>query len=251
MAFNAQEKGLVLTFEKDAPNLPSFVKGDELRLRQILVNLIGNSIKFSEKGSVTLRVIQEAREDNKVELLFMIIDNGVGIPADKQESVFSSFSQTDSSATRTFSGTGLGLTICKQLVELMGGRIWFESTLGQGTTFYFTTVMEQSAEYQLIQQDDTARPQIEKLDILLVDDNKINIDVARYVLEKDEHRVVSAENGIESLETLASQHFDLILMDIQMPVMDGLTASTIIRACETNNDLSQFDLPSSLTKKLY
>ena len=250
MAFSAKEKGLELTLEKDAPELPSFVKGDELRLRQILVNLIANSVKFTEKGSVKIRVVSEKKEDNWLELHFMVIDTGIGIPADKQETIFSSFSQAESSITRNFGGTGLGLTICKQLLGLMGGEIWLESNVNQGTTFHFTVVLEQSIEKKILQQGDTNTLQIKNLAILLAEDDYINCVIARHVLEKEGHLVVTAQNGLEALEILVSQDFDLILMDVQMPVLDGLTATTIIRASENDSDLSQFTLPSSLPEKL-
>ena len=249
MTFAAEEKGLELLLQDSVSDLPDFVKGDELRLRQILVNLIGNSIKFTKKGSVTLKVIPENREDKKVALHFMIIDTGIGIPADKQKTIFSSFRQADTSTTRKFGGTGLGLAISKQLVELMGGKIWVESALGQGTIFHFTVVFDHGNEVTLLQHDSSA-PRVRKLDILLVDDVSINCKVACSILEKDGHSVITAENGLESLKILASQNFDLILMDVQMPIMDGLTASAIIRASENNSDLSHFNLPPSLPKKL-
>ena len=250
MTFAAREKGLELTLQNDTPGPSVFVKGDELRLRQILVNLIGNSIKFTDKGSVTLKVISEKREDNKVGLHFVVIDSGIGIPADKQEMIFSSFSQGDASTTRKFGGTGLGLTICKQLVEMMGGKIWVESSVGQGTTFHFTVALDHGKKENILQQDDTETPQVVNLNILLVDDNEMNCKIVRYLFGQNEHRIVTAKNGIESLEILVSQNFDLILMDVQMPVMDGLTATSIIRASENNSDLSNFNLPPSLPEKL-
>lgn len=250
MTFAAEEKGLELNLQYEASNLPLFVKGDELRLRQILVNLIGNSIKFTDTGLVTLKVTSENREDNQLELHIIVIDSGIGIPADKKETIFSSFSQGDPSTSRKFGGTGLGLTISKQLVELMNGRIWIENNKDQGTTFHFTVLLEQGNEENILQQDAVAAPRIKKLDILLVDDNTINCDIARYVLGEDGHRIVTAGNGLESLEIIANQDFDLILMDVQMPIMDGLTASNVIRASENESDLSLFNLPQFLSDKL-
>ncbi len=250
MAFAAKEKNLALTLKFNACDFPEFVKGDELRLRQILLNLIGNSIKFTEKGSVSLTVIPENREDNRVGLHFMVIDTGIGIPIDKQKTIFSSFNQADTSITRQFGGTGLGLTICKQLVELMEGKIWLESISGQGTTFHFTAVFDFGNDNNVVDQHDITLPQLKKLNVLLVDDNFLNCEIARHVLEQDGHRVVAAPDGLKALELLVSQHFDLILMDVQMPVMDGLTASTIIRASENSNDLSRFNLSPSLSGKL-
>ena len=250
MIFSSEEKGLKLTLQYDASSLSDFVKGDELRLRQVIVNLIGNSIKFTEKGSVILKVNQENRADDKIGLHFMVIDTGIGIPPDKQDTIFSGFSQADTSTTRKFGGTGLGLTICRQLVDLMGGKIWVDSNLGQGATFHFNVVLEPGKIESIVQQDDSTIPQCHQLDILLVDDNRINSEIACYLLKKDGHRIIVVENGLESLEIIANRDFDLILMDVQMPIMDGLTASTIIRACENNSDLSQFSLQATLSEKL-
>lgn len=249
MEVTAREKGLELIFENYAPDLPTFVKGDELRLRQILANLIGNSIKFTEEGSVKISVVSEKKEGNQLELRFLVSDTGIGIPEDKQESIFSSFSQADLFTARNFGGTGLGLAICQQLVGLMGGQIWLESDVGEGTRFLFTVVMEQGDEENILHYDISV-PKVRKLDIILVDDVSINREIARSILEKDGHFVVMAENGLESLEMLVGHNFDLVLMDVQMPIMNGLTASTIIRASENNSDLSQFNLPQSLSEKL-
>ncbi|MCK5520357.1 MAG: response regulator, partial [Candidatus Marinimicrobia bacterium] len=230
---------------------PLFVKGDALRLRQIIVNLIGNSIKFTQKGSVTLKVVPENRVNNMVGFHFMVIDTGIGIPADKQEIIFSSFNQADNSISRKFGGTGLGLTICKQLVNLMGGEIWVESDKDQGTTFHFTIYLEQGDEKDLPQKNEKAATEVtQDLDILLVDDNNINCEIASHILQKDGHKIVTASNGLEALEIFSSQNFDLIFMDVQMPVMDGLTASAIIRACEKGKDLPPFTLALSLSDKL-
>jgi two-component system, NarL family, sensor histidine kinase EvgS len=248
--FAAEKKGVELHLQYDARALPVFVKGDELRLRQVLVNLIGNAIKFTEEGSVTIKVTAENRENNQVRLHFIVIDTGIGIPTAKQAMIFSSFSQADASTTRQFGGTGLGLCICKQLVEMMGGVIWVENNADQGSIFHFTVLLEHGKKEYIPLTNDNVVTQVRELDILLVDDVDINCEIARYVLEKDNHRIVTAGTGIEALELVASQHFDLILMDVQMPVMDGLTASTVIRVCEDNGDLSHFNVPEALSKKL-
>jgi signal transduction histidine kinase/AmiR/NasT family two-component response regulator len=250
MTFAAENKGLTLILQDDAPDLPVFVKGDELRLRQILVNLIGNSIKFTKQGSITLKVVPKYKHANQIGLHFMVIDTGIGISADKKETIFSSFSQADTSTTRKYGGSGLGLTICKQLVKMMGGEIWIENNADQGTIFHFTVFLEHGKRENILQHDDTATPLVQKLTILLVEDNKMNCEIATHILKKDGHQVVEAHNGLLSLGLLMSQHFDLILMDVQMPVMDGLTATTIIRASEENCDLSHFKLPHPLPEKL-
>ncbi len=250
MSFAAEEKGLKLDLQDDASGIPVFVKGDELRLRQILINLIGNGIKFTENGSVTLKVIPENNDDAQVKLHFSVIDTGIGIPADKQETIFASFSQADASTTRQFGGTGLGLTISRQLVEMMGGRIWCESSEGQGAQFHFTIILEPGEEPKIRQLPDTDNASVQGLVILLIEDNAINRDIARFLLEGDKHRVLEAEDGLKGLEVFVEQDVDLILMDVQMPVLDGLTASTIIRASERGSDLSNFNLPLALSGKL-
>lgn len=250
MTFSAEEKGLELVLNNNSSEVPIFVKGDELRLRQILVNLIGNSIKFTNAGSVTLHVDAENREGNQVGFHFIIIDTGIGIPADKQESIFSSFSQADTSTTRKYGGTGLGLTISRQLVEMMGGRIWCESVEGQGAEFHFTVTLALGDEQKIKQHSEKISSVVKGLTILLVEDNEINRELACMVLEQDKHQVIEAENGLKGLEILTEHNVDLILMDVQMPVMDGLTTSTIIRDIENGNELSQSELPQSLLQKL-
>lgn len=250
MIFVAEKKGIELHLQYDSSDLPVVVKGDKLRLRQIIVNLLSNAIKFTEKGSVTLQVIPENREEGRTEIHFIVIDTGIGIPVDKQEDIFSSFSQADTSTSREFGGTGLGLAICKQLLELMGGKIWLESETNKGATFHFTVVLKHGEKETILPQNDIVAPQVKGLNILLVDDNKINCEIGRHVLENGGYQVVEAQNGLVALGLLVSQHFDLILMDIQMPIMDGLTASTIIRDSENGNNLSQFNLPLTLPEKL-
>ena len=237
MELSAKEKGLELILQNDAPELPVFVKGDELRLRQILVNLIGNSIKFTEDGSITLKLIPAEEDEEAGKLHFMVIDTGIGIPVDKQEHIFTSFSQADASTTRKFGGTGLGLSICKQLVELMGGKIWVEGNRKKGSIFHFTVTLAPGQEEDILKPDNLTVQRVEKLDVLLVDDNEINLHIARHILEKAGHQVMTATNGVEALEVLVAQHFDVIFMDVQMPVMDGLTATNIIRESEQGQDV--------------
>ncbi len=246
----AREKGLELILECDHSTLPVFVKGDELRLRQILVNLVNNAIKFTAAGLVTVKIISEKRESGQISLHFMVIDTGVGIPEDKQELIFSSFNQADTSITRKYGGSGLGLTISKQLVEIMGGKISFESRAGQGSIFHFKVTLDCGDEKEFLQSEESAVAKIKRQKILVVDDNQINCELARMLLEKEGHLVVSTENGLQALEILARRNFDLILMDVQMAVMDGLTASKIIRLSENGSDLATFNLPQGLPEKL-
>lgn len=249
MVQEAEDKGLELITPKDSTKVPVLLRGDELRLRQILINLIGNGIKFTREGSVTVYVLSEKREDDRVGLHFIVTDTGIGISEDKQELIFSSFQQANASTSREFGGSGLGLSICKQLVGLMDGEIWVTSNVPKGSIFHFTVVLDKGDKKDALQHDVVKAP-VEELSILLVDDNFINCEIGRNVLEKNKHLIVTASNGLEALECLVSQHFDMILMDVQMPVMDGLTATAIIRASENNSDLSQFNLEASLINDL-
>ncbi len=250
MTFAAQEKGIELILQNNDPDLPVHVRGDELRLRQILINLVGNSIKFVEQGHVIVGVESPDRQEKGITLHFMVEDTGIGIPEHLQEKIFSSFNQADSSITRKFGGTGLGLAISKQLVKMMGGRIWLESEVDKGTTFHFTVTLDRGRSPKVRAAETEQALQMSQMKILLVDDNVLNRKIARHILDKDRHRVVMADNGMEALEHLLTDEFDLILMDIQMPIMDGLTACMIIRTGENGEDLKQFDLPPELAEKL-
>jgi len=251
MKFSAAEKGLLLSLGGEVVNLPKFVRGDELRLRQILLNLVGNSIKFTEHGGVMLRAAEEPSAPGTVRLHFIVSDTGIGISFAKQETIFSSFSQADISTTRKFGGSGLGLTISRQLVELMGGEIWCESVVGGGSRFHFTVVFEPGSEAEnegegLDLEQVCSRP----LNILVADDNAINGKIARYTLEKDDHHVTVVKNGLEALEVLSRNAFDIVLMDVQMPVMDGLSAVTILRRAESGGDVTEYGLDAQLLKRL-
>ena len=249
MMFNATEKGLELKFPEEDDSLPVYVKGDELRLRQILLNLIGNAIKFTPKGSVTLKVSAKKQNEYAIQLQFEVRDTGIGIPAEKQIEIFVGFTQADSSTTREFGGSGLGLTISRQLVEIMGGKIWLESQVGKGSNFHFIIVMAPGRRDNIPQMDAVTKPS-KSLHILLADDNLLNREVAQLILEKDGHTVTTAENGLQALQWMETGNFDLILMDVQMPTMDGLTACAIIRQCEKGIDLSSYPLPAGLKERL-
>jgi signal transduction histidine kinase/ActR/RegA family two-component response regulator len=212
---------------------PHHVLGDPTRLRQVLINLIGNAIKFTKEGEITIKVCQIGHEsENRVKLNFRVTDTGIGIPAEKLDSIFEAFAQADISTTRNYGGTGLGLTITQRLVNLMGGQLSVESQAGLGSTFQFTL------PYSISQQGNTTKSEAyslvhatPSLSILVVEDHPVNQILAKRLLMKWGHRVTLAENGQEALAYLNAtpESFDVILMDMQMPIMDGLEATSRIR----------------------
>ncbi|RMI00305.1 MAG: response regulator, partial [Calditrichaeota bacterium] len=278
---SAEQKGLSFVCEV-AEGVPEYVVGDPLRLRQILVNLVGNAVKFTQAGSVAVRVSvdeagkQDVEDARQVALRFVVQDTGVGIPPEKLEHIFDRFEQVDDSLTRSYQGTGLGLAISRHLVEMMGGRIWAESPApptgqppsaeetvplpGPGSAFYFTVLLEaaslpedaengshpvsaapetaasvaEQAEEHPPPEDRLSReaPSPSRLRILLAEDNRINQRVAQRMLEKMGHEVIIAANGKEAVELLEKESVDVVLMDVQMPEMDGFTATEIIRQRE-------------------
>ncbi len=233
LALRASEKGLTLTYDI-GPDVPRFVRGDALRLHQTLVNLVVNAIKFTAVGGVQLRVATCAMPEAEIGLQFSVSDTGIGIPVEKQQLIFEAFTQADSSTTREFGGTGLGLAICAQLVRLMGGRIWLESEPGKGSTFHLTAGFGAVAEPPLERPREIVAEEaaVLSLRILVVDDNAVNRSVAGGILERQSHRVSFAENGREAVAAARKERFDLILMDVQMPELDGFEATARIRAQE-------------------
>ena len=234
-SFLAHEKNLELLCDI-ALDVPELVAGDPGRLRQILVNLVSNAIKFTSHGEVALRVAIDAEDGETRVVRFTVSDTGIGIPIEKRVSIFSPFAQADSSTTRKYGGTGLGLTISARLVALMGGKLWLESEVGQGSRFHFTARLKVSgkeAESRLVFPLVEQPAQPKGLNILLAEDNRINQTVAKRMLERMGHSLAVAENGNEALLLLKTGSFDLVLMDIQMPEMDGLTATARIREGET------------------
>ena len=275
VSLDAHQKGLELVYEI-APEIPDGLCGDPARLRQILINLLGNAIKFTEQGEVVLSVMPESRAGDTVCLHFLVRDTGIGIPEAKQAFIFAAFSQADTSISRKYGGSGLGLSISVRLAEMMQGRMWLESEAGQGSVFHFTASFKEAAQPVADPEDlavlvadenatsrhipgDTLRrwrmaptcmvrgagaisafdetllaapapaASVSRLRILLAEDNDVNQRVAVALLEKQGHSVAVAFNGIEVLAALQREAFDLILMDMQMPVMDGLEATARIR----------------------
>ncbi len=253
-AYTARKKGLELNSCVEAA-VPAACLGDELRLRQIITNLVGNAIKFTKKGKIFVRVECSEAEPAapKKVLHFSVNDTGIGIPQKKQEIVFNSFEQVDGSFSRKYEGTGLGLAISKQLVDLMGGRIWLESEVGKGSIFNFTVEFEICSESRLLEMVSADIEKVSNLMVLVVEDNPVNREVATGILENSGHRVVVAEDGLQSLKVLAQKDVDIVLMDAQMPVLDGLSATRVIRALETNTPIPVKllpDLQAHLTARL-
>jgi signal transduction histidine kinase/ActR/RegA family two-component response regulator len=225
----AHNKGLELLLDVSA-EIPASVIGDSVRLRQVLLNLINNAIKFTQSGFVEVRVTLERFEEGDAVVRFDITDTGIGLSDAQQTLVFESFRQGDGSTTRRYGGTGLGLSISKRLVELMGGDLQVHSRPGEGSTFYFTIRLEPDRfKPELAKLAGAASSLQRPLRILLAEDNRVNQRIAQALLERRGHVVVVAENGEAAVEQAARQSFDLILMDMQMPEMDGLTATRILR----------------------
>lgn len=236
LSYMAKEKDLPLRWSIDA-DVPERLAGDQGRIRQVLTNVVGNAIKFTERGSVVVRVDRTEPEGlaggESVQLLFSVRDTGIGVPADRREKIFESFSQVGTSAHMKYGGAGLGLAISKQLVEMMGGKIWVESEPDKGSTFHFTVRLSRAtgpAIGTLARALDQAVEAGEPLSILLVEDNLINQLLAQSLLEQRGHNVVVASNGREALEKLKGRHFDCIFMDVRMPEMSGEEATGIIRS---------------------
>jgi hypothetical protein len=235
LAMRADEKGIDLISEV-IDNVPRFVMGDPSRIRQVLVNLVGNAIKFTDTGRITLTTDLMQQQQGHAIIHFAVSDTGIGIAQDKHELIFDAFSQEDTSTTRKYGGTGLGLSICRRLVELMGGQMWLHSQLGEGSTFHFSvelqlTEQSVSAPGQPISRHSLREARL-RLNILLVEDHPTNQKLALGLLEKWGHLATLAQNGQEAIDILDRQSFDVVLMDMQMPVMGGIDATKRIRARE-------------------
>jgi PAS domain S-box-containing protein len=240
LALRASVSGLAFesVIEDQAPDR---LIGDPLRISQVLRNLAGNAIKFTNAGLVSVDVRAESIEGSKVTLRLSVVDTGIGIPPEKHRMIFEPFTQADGSTTRKYGGTGLGLSICSGLVELMGGRIWVESEPGQGSAFHFTLPLEVATSAQANEPvpspsatQERSKPDgaKRKLRILVAEDNSVNQRLAARLLEREGHSVTIAGSGQEALDALERQQFDLILMDVQMPHLDGLQATARIRERE-------------------
>jgi PAS domain S-box-containing protein len=238
MATTAREKGLNVT-RHIAPDVPERLVGDAVRLKQVLTNLAANAIKFTARGKVTLEVRADGPIAETATLRFSVSDSGIGIPEDKIATIFKPFEQADGSTTRRFGGTGLGLTISATLVRLMGGRIWVESTPGVGSTFYFTATFPIASISPGHAEDrgrgDAAPVAVSPVvaaRVLVAEDNVVNQRIAQALLTKRGHAVTVVNTGREAVDAMERESFDVVLMDVQMPEMDGFEATAAIRARE-------------------
>jgi len=240
LALRAQQKNLEFNCDVHS-DVPEQIIADPTRLRQVVINLVGNAIKFTDRGKVGLEVGVDARYGDRLQLHFVVRDTGIGIPAAKQEIIFAAFSQADGSTVRRFGGTGLGLTISLRLVKMMGGKIWVESQPGRGSSFHFTTQARAAIDAVLVDcaqgagliSSHSLPDGQRKLRILLAEDNAINQMLAARLIEKRGHLVTVVNNGREALTALEKGSFDVVLMDVQMPDMDGFEATSEIRNKET------------------
>lgn len=235
----AHEKQLELLLELSR-DLPNCVIGDFDRLWQVVVNLVGNAIKFTDDGKIVLTVSVESQSDNQAVVLFTVSDSGIGIPKDRIGNIFDAFEQADNSLTRRHTGTGLGLAISSRLVELLGGRIRVESELGKGSTFEFTTCLQlphESPDKVRAEVPDSEEPlSVKPLRILLAEDSLVNVKLMIGLLSRWGHQVTVAHNGAEAVALFEQHDFDLVLMDVQMPEIDGFQATRAIRNREAQSD---------------
>ncbi|MCX8070659.1 MAG: ATP-binding protein [Thermodesulfovibrionales bacterium] len=230
---SAREKGLTFTIQLD-PKIPQYLKGDSLRIRQVLINLIGNAIKFTKEGSVEINIKCLNITKDECELMITVKDSGIGIPKEKQEIIFEPFIQADSSTSKKYGGTGLGLHISKRLVELMGGKITLKSDVQKGSEFSF--ILKLKIGKSITSTDSVIDQNVVgvSLKILVVEDNEFNQMLVEKILTNQGHLVKVAENGIDAIEILKNEHFDLVLMDVMLPELDGYETTQIIRNSKNN-----------------
>ncbi|MBU1372567.1 MAG: response regulator [Bacteroidetes bacterium] len=228
--FQAKEKGIQLNFKVDERLHPIYVITDPTRLSQIIYNLVGNAIKFTSKGSVQINLEVINHSEEKIKVKFSVIDTGLGIKEEDQERIFEVFKQASLSTTRNYGGTGLGLAIVKKLVEMLGSKIQLTSEIGIGSDFYFEVSFDISNDLQVINEDDINEVfDLEQLKVLVAEDNAMNRLLLKKVFSKWNSELVFVENGLEAIEKASTDDFDVILMDLHMPLVDGYEATKSIR----------------------
>jgi len=238
----AAKKNIKLDLFYDESTADRFI-GDPVRIKQILLNLISNAVKFTEKGAVTVKVAELERSLDSAKIRISVQDTGIGIPVEKFDSIFNKFIQADASTSRSYGGTGLGLSITKQLIEIMGGTISVNSAVGKGSTFSFELKLsldnsELAAQTKLKTAPDARgekEQQLPNLRILLVEDNLVNQTIATKMLNKLGYEIDVASNGVQALEKAKASHYSIIFMDCSMPKMDGFEATREIRALHENS----------------
>ncbi len=273
LSVRARQKNIRVKANID-PDVPDALVGDPKRLLQVIVNLVGNALKFTQQGEVVLRAELEEKTEEEAQILFVLSDTGIGIAPEHRQLIFGAFTQADSTTTRKFGGTGLGLAISSELIGLMNGRIWVESELDKGSTFYFTvrfgvhtgamplpttsavsgslpqignnghvkeahvngSVQNYPEKVPTAEDRDQRLESLTKLHVLLAEDNVVNQRLAQRLLEKAGHSVTVAANGKEAIDAFESGPFDVILMDVQMPEMDGFEATAIVRKKEQGSN---------------